>query len=492
LSYKANTNHKFLNIENTTMFTYNAWDCHATAELDIALRKEMESARFNKQSEWYDRVVTPLQYAVMDMEGRGIPVDVAKRKQFTNRIANELFQATERVRSHARTHGYSFTDKFPNSDQQVRDFLFNHLGLKPAGRTNKGKGKDFSVDLKNLVSVIKKLRKKDEPHRNMLYALTHRSRLQTVYERYCTFPVSKGRVYPTVKLTGTKTFRYAYKSPALQQFPPETRVFLGGHGGLGRSRLLLAIDYSQLEARILAILAEDEISLSVFRSNEDVHAQNARDLFGMSPTEWDALDKKKRNIIRSHAKGFLYRISYGGEGNTDAGKEYCPCPTCAANVPPTMGLSKEDELAAEARWFAAHSAVRDFQDKLVVQVGRDAYYENPFGVRRYVATPAWDSHGRREILNIPMQFTGACIVNAAQVRLHKLGAPIFLQWHDAFYFELEESAPGRVVDQQIADYKGVMEEPVPELDNWSFPCDAELGYNLGKKSKENPGGLGEV
>lgn len=82
-------------------------------------------------------------------------------------------------------------------------------------------------------------------------------------------------------------------------------------------------------------------------------------------------------------------------------------------------------------------------------------------------------------------------MNKKQVELHRLGAPIFLQWHDAFYFELPPE-PGRVTDQRIADYKGVMEEPVPELNGWSFPTDAELGRNLGKKSKENPGGLEEV
>ena len=491
MSYAANTKHKFLNIENTTMFTYNAWDCRATAELDIALRKEMESDRFNKQTEWYDTVVTPLQYAVMDMESRGIPVDLAKRKQFTQRIALELFSSTEKVRAYATATGFTFTDKFPNSDQQLRAFLFTHLGVLPAGRTNKGKGSDYSVDLKNLVSVIKKLRKKDEPHREMLYALTHRSRIQTVYERYCTFPVRASRVYPTVKLTGTKTFRYAYKAPAVQQFPPETRVFLGA-AGRSFGPLLLGVDYSQLEARILAIHSKDEVSITCFRTGQDVHAQNARDLFGISESAWTAMGKAKSEPIRSHAKGFLYRISYGGEGNTEAGKEYCPCPKCTELVPPTLGLSKADELAAEARWFKAHAPVRSFQEELVSSVARDGYYENAFGVRRYVATPAWDSAGRREILNIPMQFTAACIVNAAQVRLFKHGAPIFLQWHDAFYFELSERHGGAVVDQTIADYKGLMEEPVSEMDNWVFPCDAEIGYNLGKKSKENPGGLEKV
>jgi DNA polymerase-1 len=256
-------------------------------------------------------------------------------------------------------------------------------------------------------------------------------------------------------------------------------------------RLLLGIDYSQLEARILAILAEDTVSLDCFHAGTDVHAQNARDLFDWSEVKWNSMDKAARVPARNHAKGFLYLISYGGSASGDSAKEYCPCPKCTANVPPTMGLTKQAQLDAEERWFSAHAPVRQFQRDLIAAVGDRGYYENVFGVRRYVATPAWDNHGRREILNLPMQFTGACLMNKKQVELHRLGAPIFLQWHDAFYFELPPE-PGRVTDQRIADYKGVMEEPVPELNGWSFPTDAELGRNLGKKSKENPGGLEEV
>ena len=492
MSYAANRNHKFLRIPDDVMARYNAFDCYYTARLAQELNREINSDRYSRQAEWYRDVVTPLQGAVMDMEARGVPVDMARRDKFARDTAAELHAATETVRRHADAYGFDYTETFPNSDKQVRAFLYDHLGLRPAGRTNKGKGKDYSVDLKNLVSVIKKLRVRDKEHLPMLEALTHRSRLKTIYERYCDFPVRNGRVYPTVKLTGTKTFRYAYKDPALQQFPPETRVFLGTAGVMADDRLLLGIDYSQLEARILAILAEDEISLQVFRDGADVHAQNARDLFGIAPDKWESMDKDTRGPMRSHAKGFLYRISYGGEGATESSKEYCPCPKCVAKVPPTMGLSKDEELAAEARWFEAHSAVRNFQRGLVDGVGQRGYYENPFGVRRYVSAPAWDSSGKREILNLPMQFTGACLVNQAQVRLYQHGAPIFLQWHDAFSFELDDTQPGRLVDQQVADYKGIMEQPIPELGGHSFPCDAELGYNLGKQSKDNPNGLREV
>jgi len=483
-SWAANTSHKFLRLPNESIFLYNAHDAHNTAKLFLAMRAEMQSQNFPTQWNFYTEWVQPLQAAVMDMQKRGILLDKEKKHTYHMNLRRELNETDQFIRDYADQTGFTdYTDKFPNSGMQTGKFLFDHLKLKSHKKTETGR---YSVDQDALTRVLKKFRKKDEPHRQLLYSLFHRARLQTILTRYMTIPLGPDkRCRPTVKITGTKTFRYAYADPALQQFPPEVRHLFQAE----RGKILIASDYSQLEARILAYLSGDEISIEAFNSGKDVHTQNARDLFGLSKTQWEGLGGKAK-AYRNFAKGFLYRISYGGEGAVEKSKTYCPCEKCADRTPQSLTLKKYEILNAEENWFKTHHWVRKFQDSLCESVQRNHYYESPFGLRRWISKP-WGNDLRREVLNIPMQMNGAIRMNQAQVKMHAMGLPIILQFHDAFLLEVPET-PGSLVDQHIADMKGVMEEPVEAFGGVSFPVDTEIGHNWGAYSQDNPNGLKEV
>ena len=480
--YTGNTNHLFVRLPSRTLYTYNAWDTYYTAHLAGALHKEMNLPKFGGQWEYYTQWVEPLQRAVLNMQRRGLWLNKEVLGDYRREVRRELKDTDKFIKDTADSHNFTYTDKFPNSDIQVAKLLFDTIGLKPHKKTPKGRP---SVDQDALTRVLKYFRKMDEPHRDLIYALFHRSRLQTILERYITKlePDVDGRVRANVKLTGTKTFRFAYAEPALQQYPNEVRKIFWAKEG----HKYVAVDYSQLEARILAILSGDQASLGVFTDGADVHAANTRDLFGWDEEEWSTMDSVPRKAARNYAKAFLYRISYGGEGSTDKSKTFCPCPKCAHRNPPTLTLKKAEILETERRWFQRHPAVRQFHRDLLRGVQQKGYYEAPLGVRRFIAQP-WGSDLERELKNLPMQMNAALLMNRAQVRLDRLGAPICLQMHDEFLLEV----PEKEVDLWMSRTCDVMQTPVPELGNTVFPVDVKVGRNWGDWSPDNPEGLKET
>jgi DNA polymerase-1 len=421
---------------------------------------EMSLPKFGDQWAYYQEWVEPLQRAVLNMQRRGLWLNKPVLYSYKRELKAELKETDDIIRGIADSIGFKYTDKFPNSDQQVAKFLFSpeYIGLLAFKKTKK---------IKRLERYINKL--ESDPD---------------------------GRVRPRVKMTGTKTFRYAYEEPPLQQYPDEVRkVFWAKEG-----HVYVSVDYKALEARILAVLAGDEPSLEVFRRGGDVHAYNAGDLFGWTDEEREALEPKRRKAARNYAKGFLYRISYGGEGATDKAKVFCPCPKCESKVPQTLTLKKAEILATEQRWFAKHPAVKEFQRQTLAFIKQNRYYLSPLGVRRFVAA-TWGAELERELKNLPMQMNAALLMNRGQVALDRgwsvigghLGAysqaPICLQMHDAFLLEVPEGAKA---EYWAARVQCVMERPVPELSGTSFPTEVSIGRNWGDWSEDNPEGLKEV
>lgn len=486
--FSATTQHKFLNLPDLTLHCYNLWDSHYTAALLPRELAELRSRRFDPaQLRWYQEVIQPLQRSVIEKCHRGLGVNRPARSAFAAATRRELQQTDDAIRRDAAKRGFRYTDKFPNSDPQVAAFLFGDpsaggCGLRSHKQTESGNRPSADQDAK--LRCLRKLRKKDEHARQVLLDLCHRTRLQTMLERYVSFEVdTDSRVRPDIKIAATKTWRMAYADPAIQQFPKEVRHYIEAKPG----HLLLAADYSQLEARWLAHLSGDKVSLKAFARGEDIHKINALDLLEYTEETWSQLEDYTRDASRFFAKGFLYRISYGGEGATEKSKEFCPCERCEDKVPPTLNLTKPKILAAEERWFRAHHAVRKFHTQLISEVQKRGYYETPFGVRRYFAR-RWGREFERELKNCPMQTCSALLMNQREVELHRLGAPLVLQHHDSHMLEIPET-PGRLVDQWAADLRGIMEAPVEELGGVVFPVDLELGRNWGPASDSNPDGL---
>ena len=466
--YSVNTSHAFLQLPDETLGVYNAHDTYNTAAL---VKPLMEGVRESGNWEYYINVMEPLQYAVIDMQKRGLLLDKPALKAYRKKVTRELNECDQIILAADTSGGlHKPTPKYPNgigSPKRLGKFLFGVLGLKSPKRTETGLD---STDQDTLFRLLRDLRKKDEHARDILLALFHRSRLKTIAQRYLKLdPDPDGRVRAKVKMYGTKTYRFAYAEPALQQFPPEARhIFVAQEGNI-----LLSVDYSQLEARILAYLSRDQPAQRTFERGDDIHEANTRDLFSMG--EQEGVEKNARN----YSKAFLYRITYGGEASLKQ-KLYCPCPKCESLNPPLLKLKREEVLASEARWFAKHPAVRKFHTELAIECRRNKRYVSPLGVTRHFSQP-WGNDLERELKNCPMQMGGAVLMNRSQIRLFQLflRAPINLQMHDSFLLEVPECE----VDDWALIVKRVMETPVPELDGAVFPVDCEVGKNWGEMEK---------
>lgn len=487
-NYTGTTANKFLRLPNDEVFNYNLWDVRWTSELFFALQRELKGNKMvqpqgNSQWDYYEANVLPLCDSVLAMRRRGIPVSKEAKRRYSLSLTVELRHCDKWLCDRATADGFTYTDKFPNSNKQAGEYLYDTLGLKPLPKTKKRAAR--SVSQEALLGVYKKLRKKDQRHIEVLERFLHRSRLATIKARYLGFPVERdGRIRPNLKVAGTKTFRYAATDPAIQQWPEEVRHFVEAPPGF----TLVSADYSQLEARILAILAGDNVSLAVFDSGEDIHVANACDLFGYTRAQYQELAPVVRKSARGYGKYFLYRISYGGEAGGVEAKAVCPCPKCVDKVPPVASLTRKQAAEAGERWYAAHPAVRTFQAELCASVRKHHYYDSPFGLRRWVGK-AWGADLEREIKNLPMQTNAALLMNQRQLRLDEAGIPLILQHHDSFL----ALVPDADVSYTVSTLREVMEAPAPELGGHIFPVDVVAGQNWGHYDPErNPSGLRDI
>lgn len=467
--YATNTDHLFLRLPEHTLGVYNAWDSYQTARLVKPLFDEL---RTRGNLDYVLQIMEPLQTAVINMQGRGLLLDRDALREYRTKVRNELDDADHIILQADPTGELRKpTPKSSNgigSPKRLGKFLFTTLGLKPGKKTDTGAD---STDQESLYRILRGFRKKDEEHREVVNALFHRSRLKTILQRYLTLePDPDGRVRPSVKMYGTKTMRFSYSDPALQQFPPEARHIFTASSGY----TLLQADYSQLEARLLTYFSDDTPSKRVFEMGGDVHDQNAADLFGLGVGE---ISKPSRNF----AKSFLYGLSYGGSVDTMKLKLFCPCPKCAASVPPTLSLKRAEMKEAEIRWTRIHHRIGTFQEETAKFVRRNHYYQSPLGARRYIAKP-WGHELDRELKNLPMQFGGALLMNQRQVQLDLLNCPIILQMHDSFLLEV----PDGMVEHWAWKVKTVMEAPIEGLNGVSIPADIETGKNWGNLAKWSP------
>jgi len=472
----ANTAHRWLNIPDEPCGRYNLHDCYWTARLLPVL---LEEARELGQLDWWSAYGEAFQDAVLDMAGRGLLLDRVALEAYRDRVSLELGDTDDSIRLVAIEAGFEYTGKFPNSRDQVARFLFDTLGLRPTRLT--GVKKRPAVDQEALTRVLRDLRIKDEPHRHVLLNLFHRTRLFTILSRYLTLEAEgDGRVRPVIKLAHVKTGRLAYANPALQQWPEEARhIFVSPPG-----KVLLCVDYAQLEARLLAYYADDGPSIDVFEAGGDPHAANARDLFNLGEAEWDTHENTEP--FRGYAKTWLYRQIYGGTAAAGDKKLFCPCPRCAAKMPSTLHLDPFTAAQNEERWHARHPKVKRWQAEVAGDVRRLHRFPLLLGGYRYLSAP-WSRDLERELKNIPMQSGAARVMIRAQNTLHAQHAPIVLQHHDSFLLEVTAGTEVGWADQ----VRAAMEEPV-HIGNHlvRLPVDVKAGENWGRyHPTDNPKGL---
>ncbi|HPH96966.1 MAG TPA: DNA polymerase I [Anaerolineaceae bacterium] len=433
---------------------YAAADAERTLRLAPLLRAELQ--KINAQA-LLDELEMPLVSVLAEMERTGVALDLTFLQQMSAELGERMASLEKQVHEAA---GMPFN---LNSTQQLSTVLFERLRLAPPDRRKRTASGHFSTS----AEVLEELRGQ---HAVVDLILEYRelAKLRSTYLEALPASVNPatGRVHTSYNQTGTVTGRIASSDPNLQNIPTRTelgrkvrRAFVAAPGNV-----LLSVDYSQIELRIVAHISGDEAMLAAFRANQDIHAATAAAILGLPLSE---VTKDQRRHAKSINFGLIYGMSaFGLTRTTDL----------------TLGEA-EDFVAAYFRQFPG---VKRYLDGLRRQASEQGYVETLMGRRRYFPALAQltnqnlRAREEREAINAPIQGTAADIMKKAMILLpgaiQKAGlkAKILLQVHDEMVLEVpadELHATARAVQQ-------TMESAFP----LSIPLttEARWGYNWGE------------
>ena len=394
----------------------------------------------------YTDIELPLCPVLARMEQAGFLVDRKALYDFGESLTSSIEQLQQSIWALA---GEPFNIQSP---KQLGSVLFERLML-PAGKKTKT---GWSTN----AAVLDKLRGK---HPIIEQILDYRTltKLKSTYADGLLKEVSAdGRIHTNFQMTVTATGRLSSTEPNLQNIPVRRelgaqirRMFVASPG-----KVLVDADYSQIELRLLAHIANDETMIAAFRSGEDIHAVTASQVFGVPLAEVTPLQ-------RSHAKAVNFGIVYG---------------ISAFSLAQDIGVFQNEAKAYMDSYFAKYHGVRAYMTRVVEQAKADGYVTTLFGRRRDLPELKSSnfnlrSFGERVALNMPIQGTAADIIKAAMVRVdarmraEHLQARLLLQVHDELIVECPAEEAETVKAILVDEMEHVVDYRVPLL------VDAKIG-----------------
>jgi DNA polymerase-1 len=361
----------------------------------------------------YARFERPLVRVLARMERAGIRVDRAFLDELRRQLATECDELVRRIHAHA---GKEFN---VNSTPQLRTVLFDELGLTPVKKTKTGP----STDADSLQKMVD-----DHPIVSDLLRYREVEKLRGTYaDALPPLIDADGRVRATFKQTDTTTGRISSESPNLQNVPVRTadgrefrRVFVADDGWG-----ILTADYSQIELRVLAHLAEDPGLVDAFARDVDIHTVTAAKVFGVAEADVDGGQRRFAKVVN-------YGLAYGME---------------AYGLGQRLDIPTDEAREILDSYFAGFPKVRDFMQGTVVEAKQRGYTTTIFGRRRLITELASDNFrirqmGERMAQNAPVQGSAADIFKLAMIEVDRaiddagLSTRMLLTVHDELVFEV--------------------------------------------------------
>jgi DNA polymerase I len=415
----------------------------AISEIAGSVAPELERLHM---AELYRDIEHPLVPVLARMEQVGVKVDL----DYLSAMARDLDERVVRLEEEC----YELAGQRLNlgSPPQLRALLYDRLGLKTTRRTKTGKSTD--------ARALQQLRDQ-HPFVPKLLEYRELAKLKNTYVDALPPLVDPrdGRVHTTYDQTATATGRLSSTNPNLQNIPVRTdlgrtirRAFVPEPG-----MLLMSVDYSQIELRVMAHLSADPILLEVFRTNSDVHAATASRVFGL-----DSLQLETRH--RSVAKMVNYGLSYG---------------MGAAGLAERLNVPTSEAQTIMDAYFEQFGGVKSFLDDVVRHAHADGFTTTMFGRRRYLpelgsGNPRVRAIGERQALNAPIQGSAADIMKLAMIEVDEaleaegLETKMILTVHDELVFEVPEAERARAAEVVEREMTGVCEMQVPLVVDLSF------------------------
>ena len=393
----------------------------------------------NGQEKLYHEVELPLVTVLAHLEINGFLVDDNQLKEFADKLGEKIDALTNEIYMLA---GEEFNI---NSPKQLGVILFEKLELKPVKKTKTG----YATN----ADVLEKLRDK-HPIVNFITEYRQLAKLKSTYCDGLTAVVNPNthRIHSVFTQTVTVTGRLSSTEPNLQNIPTRTelgreirKMFVAKEG-----YVLVDADYSQIELRVLAHIANDETMINAFRNNEDIHAVTASQVLGI-PLE----DVTKEQ--RSSAKAVNFGIVYGiGE----------------FSLAQDLHISVKEAKAYIESYLEKYHGVRNYMESIKEQAKKDGYVKTMLNRIRYIPelkSPNYNirQFGERVALNTPIQGTAADIIKLAMVRVDNrlinegLKSKLILQVHDELIVEAHKDEVDKVKQILSEEMQSAMELNVP-------------------------------
>ena len=396
----------------------------------------------------YQNIDFPLCPVLADMEHVGIAVDKNTLALFGNMLSERIADCESLI------YGYAGTSFNINSTKQLGTILFETLGLPHGKKTKSG----YSTNIEVLESL-----KDKHPIIPAIIDYRMLTKLHSTYaEGLLKVIGSDGRIHTTFQNMVTATGRLSSTDPNLQNIPVRTelggeirKMFVPATGNV-----LVDADYSQIELRVLAHIADDKAMQNAFRSGEDFHTLTAATVFGVAPEEVTPQ-------MRRSAKAVNFGIVYGISDFSLAGD---------------IGVSRKEARAYIDQYLDHYQGVRNYMKTVVADARERGYVETMYGRRR--ALPELHSSNynvrtgaERMALNTPIQGTAADIIKIAMIRVfdrmqrENLAAKLVLQVHDELIVECPQEEAETVLRLMTEEMQSAAELKVPLI------AEAHVGKN---------------
>ncbi|MDD9716915.1 DNA polymerase I [Dinoroseobacter sp. PD6] len=432
----------FVPIEEATK--YAAEDAEITLRLWQRLKPRLHLAQVTRVYEWMERPMVPV---LAEMEMRGIKVDRDTLSRMSNAFAQKMAGLEAEIHELA---GESFN---VGSPAQLGEILFEKMGFE-GGKT--GKSGKYSTP----ADVLEDLATEHDLPRRVL-DWRQLSKLKSTYTDALQDHINPetGRVHTSYSIAGANTGRLASTDPNLQNIPVRSEegrrireAFVAEPG-----HVLVSLDYSQIELRILAHIAGIDALKTAFRDGLDIHAMTASEMFDVP------LDEMTPEV-RRQAKAINFGVIYGISG---------------FGLARNLRIPRAEAQAFIDTYFERFPGIRAYMDDTVAFAKEHKYVQTLFG--RKIHTPEIGAKGpqagfaKRAAINAPIQGTAADIIRRAMVRMPAaiadLPARMLLQVHDELIFEVEEDA----VDRVIPAVRQVMEGAAAPVVHLDVPLTVDAG-----------------
>lgn len=385
----------------------------------------------------FDGIEMPLVPVLAKMERAGMLVDPDRLHSLSEGLATQIAEVERSIRDLAGDETFNI-----GSPMQLSHVLFDVMGLPTKGLKKTKRGY-YSTNAKVLSDLAR-----DHEIVRLILDWREKSKIKSTYlDTLGPLRRGDGRVHTTYNQTITATGRLSSSDPNLQNIP--TRSELGRTVktafSAGEGSVFLAVDYSQIELRLLAHLSGDEHLVRAFNEGEDFHAETAARVFGVPVSEVTP-------DLRSRAKAVNFGIVYGQQ---------------AYGLSQSLHISMAEARDMIDRYYEAYPGVRTFLDNVVARAKQTGYAETMYGRRRHIPelkakNPQLRGFGERTAMNHPMQGTAADIIKIAMARVSRrleeedFAAHMILQVHD----ELDFECPVNEVERLTAMVQDVMEHVV--------------------------------